>query len=177
MDLNLDEQPMLGDPDAPATIAAFEDFKCPVCRRFEEEVFPRVEREIIDTGKAKMHFINFQFLGPDSTTAGIASECAYRQSEEAFWDYKTIIYRSQGPESEEWATPGRLVELAGYGPDLDTEALATCIEERRYEDEVQQDGERARAAGATGTPTVLVNGEQLESWTFESIEAAVNAAQ
>ena len=173
VDYQLADQPMIGDPDAPATIIAFEDFKCPVCKAFEETEYPRVISELVETGKAKMYFINFQFIGPDSVTAGIAGECAYRQSEAAFWDYKTVIYRAQGPESEAWATPGRLVELADYEGDLDTDALETCIEERRYEDEVLQDKEIARQAGATGTPTIVVNGESLSGWDFETIRAAV----
>lgn len=177
VDFRLDEQPMIGDPDAPATIVAFEDFKCPVCQRFEETVYPRVVRDVIDTGRAKMYFINFQFLGPDSVTAGIAGECAYRQDEAAFWEYKTVIYRAQGPENETWATPSRLVELASFLGDLDTDALRTCIEERRYEEEVERDSELARQAGATGTPTIVVNGEILSSWSFDAIRSAVDAAQ
>ena len=176
-DFRLEEQPLLGDPDAPVTIIAFEDFKCPVCRRFEETVFPRIEQELIDTGQANMAFINFQFIGPDSTTAGIAGECAYEQDSDAFWGYKTLIYRAQGPESEQWATPERLVELARYQGDLDPEALGRCIEERRYAEEVRQDAEIARAAGATGTPTVVVNGERLSGWDFDTIRAAVEEAQ
>ena len=177
VNFRLEEQPLLGDPDAPATIIAFEDFMCPVCRRFEETVFPQIEEELVATGKANMAFINFQFIGPGSTTAGIAGECAYEQDPEAFWDYKTIIYRAQGPESEDWATPERLVELASYQGSLDTEALAQCIEERRYADEVRQDYEIAVAAGATGTPTVLVDGRKLSGWDFETIRAAVEEAQ
>ena len=173
----LDNQPMLGDPDAPVTIIAFEDFKCPVCKNFEETVYPRIVAELIETSKAKMYFINFQFIGPDSVTAGIAGECAYRQDETAFWNYKAIVYRAQGPENQQWATPSRLVELAGFEGNLDTEALQACIEERRYEEEVLQDREIAQQAGATGTPTIIVNGERLESWDFEMVRAAVEAAQ
>lgn len=177
VNFRLEEQPLLGDPDAPATIIAFEDFMCPVCRRFEETVFPQIEQELVATGKANMAFINFQFIGPSSTRAGIAGECAYEQDPEAFWGYKTIIYRAQGPESEDWATPERLVELARYEGSLDTEALAQCLEERRYAEEVQQDYDTAVAAGATGTPTILVNGRKLAGWDFETIRAAVEEAQ
>lgn len=176
VDFRLEEQPLLGDPEAPVTIVAFEDFMCPVCRRFEETVFPRIEQELVATGKANMAFINFQFIGPSSTRAGIAGECAYEQNPDAFWDYKTILYRAQGPESEDWATKERLVELAEYQGDLDTEALAQCIEEQRYADEVQADYEIAQAAGATGTPTILVDGRKLRGWDFDTISTAVEEA-
>lgn len=177
-DFDLENQPLLGDPDAPATIVAFEDFKCPVCKAFEDDAYPLIVRELVDTGQANMVFMNYQFLGPDSTTAGIAGECAYRQDEAAFWDYKTYIYRAQGPESEEWATPELLVDLAReYVPALDADALASCIDERRHEDAVAADYELGQQAGVDATPTVFVNGQKLESWGFEAVQAAVAAAQ
>lgn len=176
-DFRISEQPMLGDPDAPVTIVAFEDFKCPVCKSFEQTVVPRIEQELIETGEANFVFINYQFLGPDSTTAGIAGECVFHQDEELFWEYKTILYRVQGDERETWATPARLVDVANeYVPDIDTEELSQCIDERRYEDEVVRDREIAQASGATGTPAVFVNGEMLPDWNFDTIERAVARA-
>ena len=176
-DFRISEQPMLGDPEAPVTIVSFEDFKCPVCARFEQSVVPRIEEELVETGRANLVFINYQFLGPDSTTAGIAGECVYQQSEELFWEYKTIVFRAQGPESQQWATPERLVQLAReYVPDIDAQELEECIDERRYEDEVLQDRQTAQAAGATGTPTVFVDGERLSDWSFDAIERAVAQA-
>ena len=177
-DFDLEDQPMIGDPDAPATIVAFEDFKCPVCKSFEEDAYPQIINNLVETGQAKMYFMNFQFIGPDSTTAGIAGECAYRQDEAAFWDYKTYLYRSQGPESEEWATPELLVNLAReYVPALDADALAQCIDERRYEDAVATDYEIGQQAGVNATPTLFVNGQKLESWDYATVQSAVETAQ
>jgi Protein-disulfide isomerase len=177
-DFDLENQPMIGDPDAPATIVAFEDFKCPVCKAFEDDAYPQIINELVQTGQAKMYFMNFQFIGPDSTTAGIAGECAYRQDEAAFWDYKTYIYRAQGPESEEWATPQLLVDLARENvPALDADELANCIDERRHEDTVVEDYEIGQQAGVSGTPSLFVNGQKLESWDYATVQAAVAATQ
>ncbi len=166
-DFDLGEQPMIGDPDAPATIVAF-----------EEDAYPRIVNELVETGQAKLYFMNYQFLGPDSTTAGIAGECALAQDEAAFWNYKTYVYRAQGPESEAWATPELLVDLAReYVPALDADELASCIDERRFEDAVAADYELGQQAGVDATPTLFVNGQKLESWGFEAVEAAVAAAQ
>ena len=110
--INYAGQPTLGDENAPVQLAVFEDFKCPFCSQFEESVMPQLEREYIETGQAKLTFFNFHFLGPDSRTAALASECAFAQNPAAFWDYKTVVYRAQGPESQQWATSARLEELA-----------------------------------------------------------------
>lgn len=172
----LERQPMIGDPAAPVEVLVFEDFKCPACRTFEENVMPRIQRDYIDSGQARLYFINFQFIAPDSVTAGIAAECAYRQDARAFWDYKTYIYRSQGPQSEVWATPQRLVAIAReYVPALDAAELEACILERRHEDLVLRDRQIAQAAGINSTPTVVVDGEQVPSPTFEAVSAAIES--
>lgn len=177
-ELDLSGQPLLGQEDAPVEIAVFEDFKCPACQFFDAEVMPQLERELIDTGQARFYFLNFPFLGPDSTTAAIAGECVYNQDEAAFWEYKTLLFRAQGPESEEWATPAFLAGIARDNlPQLDADALQSCIEDETYAEEVAADRDMGNAAGVQGTPSVYVNGELLESFEFATIQAAVENAQ
>ena len=175
--LDLGSQPSLGEEGAPVKIALFEDFKCPACGSFTQSVFPQIERQFVESGQAEVFFVNFPFLGPDSTTAAIASECVYEQDEAAFWDYKTFIFRSQGPESQEWATPELLTQLASdYLPSVNAEELRACIDERRYADRVEAESRMGSAAGVRGTPSVFVNGERVEQSDFNSVNAAVQSA-
>ncbi len=176
-ELSYEGQPALGDADAPVKLAVFEDFKCPACKFFENNVFPGLERDYLDSGQAQLVFVNFPFLGPDSTTAAIAAECAYHQNEAAFWEYKTILYRAQGDEREQWATPARLEELAQNVGDLDAAALHTCIDEQRYADDVTSDLEMGQAIGVNSTPSLFVNGTKLEAANdYEAVKAAIDAA-
>ena len=170
---DLSEQPTLGDPDAPVEIVVFEDFKCPACGNFEENVFPRLESEFVDDSEANITFVNFPNpTGPDSVTVAIASECAFEQDQEAFWDFKSVAFRTQS----EFATAASLARLAEqYVPALDSAALQTCIEEERFADRVQAERAMGIAAGVTGTPNVFVNGELVQG-DFRSIRTAVEAA-
>lgn len=170
-------QPALGADDAPVKLAVFEDFKCPFCRQFDQTILPQLERDYIDTGQAQLYFVNFAFIGPDSTTAAIAAECAYQQNEAAFWDYKTILYRAQGPESQQWATPLRLEELAQNVGDLDAPALRQCVDDKQYEDAVTADNAMANAVGVTGTPSLFVNGEKVTApLDYSAVQAAIDSA-
>ncbi len=176
-ELSYENQPALGDAAAPVKLAVFEDFKCPACKFFETNVFPGLERDYIDTGRAQLVFVNFPFIGPDSTTAAVAGECAYRQNEAAFWEYKTVLYRAQGAERAEWATPARLEELAQNVGDLDAAELRTCIDEQRYAAEVTSDLDMAQAVGVNSTPSLFVNGTKLEAANdYEAVKEAIDAA-
>ena len=55
---------MLGQEDAPVEIAVFEDFKCPACQFFDAEVMPQIERELIDTGQARIYLCQLPFYRP-----------------------------------------------------------------------------------------------------------------
>lgn len=176
-ELDYEGQPVLGDADAPVQLAVFEDFKCPVCKRFDENVYPQLERDYLSTGKARLSFVNFPFIGPDSTTAALAGECAYHQNEAAFWDYKTILYRAQGDERTPWATPARLEELAQNVGDLNAADLRACVEDKRYADAVDGDYKMGEAVGVGGTPTLFVNGTPLAAANdYEAVKAAIDAA-
>jgi len=176
-ELSYDDQPRLGEADAPITLAVFEDFKCPACKFFEESVLPQIKRDYIDSGQASIYYFNFPFLGPDSTTAALAGECAYKQNEAAFWDYKTIIFRAQGAESEEWARPSRLEELASNLGDLDAADLRTCIDEERHADEVSADRQIGVDVGVTGTPGLFINGQKVENANnYNEVKAAIDEA-
>ena len=176
-ELSYEGQPALGDAAAPVKLAVFEDFKCPACKFFEDNVFPGLERDYLDTGRAQLVFVNFPFIGPDSTTAAVAGECAYRQNEAAFWEYKTVLYRAQGAERAEWATPARLEELAQNVGDLDAAELRTCIDEQRYAAEVTSDLDMAQAVGVNSTPSLFVNGTKLEAANdYEAVKEAIDAA-
>ena len=176
VEINYDGQPSLGDTNAPVKVVAFEDFKCPACRNFETEVFPQLENEYIKTGQVEFYFINYPFLGPDSTTAALAAECAYQQNTSAFWDYKSVIYRSQGIESQTWATPRFLAELADVNvPALDAAELRSCIEAKTFEPDVIRDKQMGDDLNVPGTPTIYVNGNQLPSYAYGTIKNAIDA--
>lgn len=180
--LSYEGQPAIGDPNAPVKLVMFEDFKCPACKRFEEIIWPKLEREYISTGKVQVFFIHQQVI-PNSTTAAMAGECVFEQNPDLFWDYKTIIYRSQGNEAQDWATANKMVELARtYVPDINADDLNTCLSENRHKDKVEADTEMGEAVGVTGTPSLFINGTKFETQaqTFDDyyvqIQAALDAA-
>lgn len=176
--LSYEGQPAIGNPDATVKIAIFEDFKCPACKYFDENVWPKLENEYINSNQVQAYFMNYAFLAPDSRTAAVAGECVYRQNEALFWDYKAIVYRSQGQESQAWATSARLTELAReYVPDINADELKTCIDENRYEAEVKADIEMGTAVGVRGTPSLFVNGTKVENANdYTQVKALIDEA-
>ncbi|MDL2345714.1 DsbA family protein [Deinococcus sp. MIMF12] len=181
---DLADQPVLGQAGAPVTVVVFEDFKCPNCKRFEEEHLPQIRSQYLDTGKAKLVSMNFPFLAEsarlpedDSKFAAQAVECAFVQGgSEAYENLKQIIFRAQGSEGEVWASKSRLKDLAGNVEGLDQARFGTCLDEDETAAAVEADEAQARRAEATGTPAVYVNGTLVESYDAATVGRAIDAA-
>ena len=175
-DLNLAGQPSIGNENAAVKVAVFEDFKCPVCKRFEDTVFPKLKADYIDTGKIEFYFFNFAFIGPDSTTAAIATECVYEQDEDAFWEYQKLVFDNQGDERTQWATKSLLVDLANQVSEVDVAKLEECISSGKYDQEVRDDKNMGVSVGVQGTPTVYVDGQPVRaSLDYNAIKSAIEA--
>src|SRR3989344_683479 len=94
-----DDDVVLGNPDAKAAIVEFGDYQCPFCGRFLSEVEPKIRDEYIKTGKVKMVYRDFAFLGPESQGAALASQCAAEQGK--FWAYHDALYQAEVADGKE----------------------------------------------------------------------------
>ncbi len=50
---------VLGSAKAPVTVIEYASLTCPHCARFENDIFPRIKTELIDTGKIRYVFRDF----------------------------------------------------------------------------------------------------------------------
>jgi protein-disulfide isomerase len=168
-------QPLLGDPAAPVTMAVFEDFRCPGCQSFELNVMPDIRRDYVEGGRVRVLYVNLPVVNPVAASEHVArvGECVFRQSNEAFWEMKTPLYRAQS----ELANARRVVELAlTYAPGIDPGALDACLGDPASLQAVRDDAALATRLGVRSTPTVIVNGVPVSSPSASAVRAALDAA-
>lgn len=163
-----------GAEDAPVTLVFFEDFLCPHCAEFSENIYPLIERDYLDTGKAKAAFFNFPVVDPvQSRVLGGLMVCVTRQDNDAFWTLEPILMRAQ----RELVNTSRAIDLATtYAPTLDGAALKSCVDDGTGLETVDADVQLAQQLGLTGTPSVLVNGTLIANPSYANIKAAIDAA-
>jgi len=167
----------MGDPNAPVKIVVFEDFQCSACKNFAELIEPSIISELVDTGKVHYTFRNYPFLDDgsnikDSDNAAMATMCANEQGK--FWEMNQLLFANYGygPGGFSKKRLSAFAESLG----LDVEEFDTCINDKRYKDEIDSDLQAGLSLGVTGTPSVYVNGVIVRPGyvpTFEEILAAV----
>jgi protein-disulfide isomerase len=172
----------LGDPNAPVTVEVFEDFQCPMCDQYSQQIEPQIVQNDVATGKVHYIFRQYPFLdtgkpGQESHKAANASMCANEQGR--FWDYHDMLFANWNGENEGNFSDKRLIAFA-EALNLDMNQFRQCYNENRYQAEIQADLERGKQLGVTGTPSVFVN-EQIVAPgyvpTYDQIQAAIQAAQ
>jgi len=171
----------LGDPKASVTIDVWEDFQCPSCQGYSEQVEPQVTDSYVATGKARYVFHHYPFLDTNSATkeshqAANASMCANEQGR--FWDYHDIVFANWNGENQGAYTDKRLTAFAET-VGLDMTKFNDCFKANRYKDQIEQDKADGEKAGVQGTPSVFVNGTLIKPGyvpTYQDISAAVEAA-
>lgn len=156
--------PLLGSPDAPVTIVEFGDYQCPFCRMWNVNTKPAVEKNLIETGKASLIYVDFAIIGPDSLKAHAGSYCAAEQG--LYWQYHDHVYANQGHENDGWAKPDNLKLLASGIAGLDTESFSECLDSGKYEQRIRDNTKVARDSGARSTPSFIVIGPSGDSVTI-----------
>jgi protein-disulfide isomerase len=172
---NLEQQPVIGDENAPVTVVEFGDFRCPHCRNFELSVVPQLKSNYIDTSKARFHFINLPVLGPESTKMAVGAECILQQDQRQYWDFHHAAFENQGAFNT--ANAQKIVDLARESTEeLNYDKLSTCIQTRATSSQVSQDTSIASSNNVQSTPTVFVNGRQISNPSYSNIADAIDQA-
>ncbi len=140
---------ILGDPDAPITIVAFEDFLCPHCQQYESTLKQIIE-EYVATGQARFEYRMFTIVNPTfSPLSAQLVECAEELQPGSFWEAHDVMFNITS--SSNFAANGarRFAQEMG----LNYSDLLACTEDAN---QYQVDSELANQLGATGTPSVFV---------------------
>lgn len=171
--------PMIGSSNAPVTIFAFNDYQCTSCKFWYESEYPKVSKNLIETNKANMIFLDAPPSGNDSILISQATFCA--DDQEKYSEYQEILFASQ-QKIDSWAKPDQLKNFAmDLGLNLDQ--FENCLDSRKYEKDVQSNINYANSIGVDKIPVFkIVNFEGKEhvlkgGLPSTSFEDAVNRFQ
>ena len=158
-------------PNIP-TIDVYEDFQCPVCARFEAINGITLEKAI-EEKKAKVVYHVLSFLGTESILAANASACA--ADEDKFLAFHKAFYSNQ-PAENAGAINATFLKALGASIGITSDKFAKCVDDGGYYDWVKNVGEAGSKANVNSTPTVFVNGKEIDRNTeYFNVEAFANA--
>ena len=113
----LADQPVRGDLGG-NVVVAFADPSCPRCRAFETGTVPRIQAELVETGRAAYVYRNYPVVYPWGKPATQALEATFDRSDDAFWTLLAHYYHEQSSftTSNASASPLRSIRRARSRP-------------------------------------------------------------
>jgi protein-disulfide isomerase len=143
--------------DAPF-IEIYEDFQCPACARFESIAGGYIE-ELITTKKAKVAFHTLSFLGGESQIAANAAACS--ADEGKFLQlHKTLMANQPSENSGAWNSS--YFSTLGLGLGISSPEYDKCVADNKYMGWVKNVAEEGAKRNINSTPTVLINGKEID---------------
>lgn len=150
----------------------WEDFQCPACAQFEVLNSTYIE-SIIREKKARVIFHPLSFIGPESIRAANAAACA--SDEGKYLEYHDFLYKNQPAEnSGKWSNAYLIA--GGVSVGISSAEFGACINESKYGSWVQNIATDGTKSKVNSTPSVFVNGKELDRNTQIYNAAAFAAA-
>jgi len=167
--LNLENgSPALGSDSAPITIVEFGDYQCEACYHWFHNTRDTLIDNYIETGKAKLVFVDLPFLGRDSPKAAQASYCAEDQGQ--YWKYHTMLYTFQdGHPDSGWADRDRLNSFA-FSLDMNMDEFNDCMNSSKYQKRVKANYDEAVKNDVQSTPTFIIISEDGKKKQFSGAQ-------
>jgi protein-disulfide isomerase len=171
----------MGNPNAPVKIVTYEDFQCPSCQYYTQNVETLLIQNEIKNGQVYYQFRNFPIIDRTSTTkeseqSANAALCAADQGR--FWDYHDMLYANQEGENVGSFTDKRL-EAFAQTLGLNMNEFNACFSVDKHQNQIDTEYQEGQQAGVTGTPSVFVNGKEVSPGyipTYDDLKKAIQAA-
>lgn len=184
-EVSVDDDPVLGDKNAPVTMIEFVDYECPFCKRFADQTLAQIKTEYIDTKKVKLVMRDLPLaFHQNAHKESQAAECARDQGgDSAYFKYHDEIFKRTTSNGTGLA----LDQLSVIANDLGLNgiSLQSCLDLEKYKAEVDKDLTDASAYGTNGTPTFFIGKSDssgkflgtilVGAQPFESFKAALDA--
>ncbi|WP_439471699.1 thioredoxin domain-containing protein [Brevundimonas sp.] len=142
---------------AKVTVVEYASITCPHCAAWNEETWPAFKAKYVDNNKVR--FVFRELRTPPANVAAAGFSVARCAGEDKYFDVvhelMSNIQELHGPD------PRSTLYRIGNGAGLSNQQIEACIKDP---ENLKASDERDRAAvrnGVTGTPTFLVNGEQV----------------
>lgn len=164
--ISTNDQPSLGNANAPVTIVAFTDYQCPSCAAMH----PTLERLVNEYGN-KVRLVTRDFPLSQHTEAFKAAEAAEAARDQGkYWEYIHLLLRNQSTLTVD--------KLKGYASELalDRTRFDNALDTGKFTESVQRDIEEGMKLGINGTPTIFINGRRVAAKSYEELKESIDSA-
>jgi len=183
-----DGDPFIGKADAPITIAFWSDFQCPFCKAAEvggvpqiptPPAIPDIIKNYVDTGKVKIVFMDFPFLGNDSITGALYSQSVWKLYPDKYFEWRTAMYKAQDQEGDQgFGNASSIDKLDATIAGIDAAKVAADVKANTaaYQAKIDSDKAEAQKVGINATPSFVIGTQAISgAYPFAKFQSVIDA--
>jgi protein-disulfide isomerase len=162
-----DSEPFIGNPNAPVVMAVWFDYQCPACQFNEQNLISPLVDEYVKTGKLKIIFKDFAFLGlpqiPDSMNLALMARAVWEGYPDKFYEWHKIVFDNQGDENTGWATKDVIANLTQKVSGIDMAVIEGLLVKNsaKYTTAIENSKKEGIKFGINATPSFIL-GDKLQ---------------
>lgn len=167
----------LGPKDAKITVVEYASVGCPVCAKWQKEVWPSFKAKYVDSGKVHYVFREMLVGGTEEVTVASAgfllARCA---GKDKYFAVNDAVFAAQ--PGVFYSPRDTLLDIA-KSVGLNEDQFNTCVNDEAALAALNKRVEtNAKAHGVDATPTFEINGHKMEPGyhTLAEIDAAIENA-
>jgi protein-disulfide isomerase len=171
--------PFIGEANAPVTLAVWFDYQCPFCKKFDQDVIAQLHENYVKTGKLKIVFKDFSFLGEDSTVAAEFARALWDAYPDRYYEWNQAMFVAQDDEGDKgFGDLESIKTLTAKIPGIDVAKVTKLMTDKKaqYDTAIAADRTEAQALGINGTPSVIVGTTLLSgAQPYASVAPVIDA--
>tara|TARA_B100000035_G_scaffold156567_1_gene133349 strand:+ start:1582 stop:2223 length:642 start_codon:yes stop_codon:yes gene_type:complete len=166
------QEKKIGDKEASITIVEFASLTCGHCAKFHNEVFPKIKKEYIDTGKIEFTYRDFP-LDKFALKASVIARCS---GNDRFFSFLKVLYKKQKDWTSTQDPFKSLLKIAKLGG-LKNDEIKVCVGNKSIEDGIlKQRLSSSKKYDIKATPTIYINNEKYDGdLTFEALKLKIDS--
>ena len=163
-----------GNEAASLWIVEISDFQCPFCKQWHDQTFATIDKEFVQTGKARMAYLNYPIpsLHPNAMAASEAAMCAAVQGK--FWELHDALFEQQNKWAKE-KDPMPIFASFAVSAGVDPKNWNACMTSHAAKPLIDADQQRSSASGVQSTPTFFVGTRKiLGAYPVDTFRVVIN---
>lgn len=175
-EVSTDKDPYIGNQNAAVVVAYWSDYQCPFCKQFETQSLSQIVTKYVDTGKVKVVFKDFQFLGPDSDTAALYGRAVWDLYPERYWEWREAVFAAQDQEHGGFGDEKSIQALTKTIAGIDETKVTAAVKTKgdAYSAQIAANRTEAQSFGIQATPSSIIGKQMIAgAMPFATFDAAI----
>ena len=185
----------MGNPDAPIKLLEYGSLSCPHCAKLAQEGFEKLTGEYVASGRVSYEFRSF-VIHPQDVSLTLLAKCGPLETffplvDQVYKNFEAMEAPLSDPATQQKANAalqgppaGRQIGLADAlkyteffsSRGLTVEKAHACLTDSAKLKQIETQTEKYSGEGVNSTPTLIINGEKLDTTDWADLDKALKTA-